>query len=435
MNTAPISSIKSSTALIVLSLVLATAGRGVLSPLQELVSVDLRVTDNQMALLQGLAIAAPLTLLSFPIGRLVDRANRARLLCAFALLCSGASLFTACAQSFAQIFAARMLVGISFAGIFLSALSLISDLSDPGTRGRLVMLLFLGQVFGRAASFAVVGAIVDRLPHLLPDWAGASSVAPWRLVQAVFAAAIFIGAMLLLLLREPARRELGNAPQGNLRNALRELWSFRRLLAPLLVGLATINMADTAAEIWVVPVLTRSFHQSPADFGSWMGLVALFAGIGGALVGGLISDFGQRLAGRGGVLVGALLGAVLSIPGAFFPVMPGVHAFAVVLALFLASGMCTASAATAAATVLIPNEIRGLTSSIFGAVSVIVSSGIAPLMVSYSAGAMGLGTDIAIPLTGVAVTTSLIGSIAFGMAMRVARNAPAHACATLKTAA
>jgi len=411
-----------STALVILSIFISTAARQVLSPLQELVKDDLGLSDNQVALLQGLALALPLILLSFPLGRLVDRWNRSRLLFGFALCCALGSFLTAFAQSYATIFATRMLVGLSFAGVFMTALSLISDLSSAGSRGRYVMLLYLGQVFGAAACFVLVGALVGWLPTVIPASWGLTALAPWRLVQIVFALAILGGALSILFVREPDGGEVGNAFQGDTRAALRELWGYRRVLLPLLIGMATINMADSASEIWAVPVLTRTFHQQPADFGTWMGLIALCAGIGCALAGGFLSDFGQRIAGRGGILIGAILGAAISIPAAFYPLMPNVQAFAVLLAIFLVAGSCNGTAGTAAVALLMPNELRGITTAIFGTISMLVAYGIAPLLVSLTAGGLGFGADIGVPLATIGCITSVIGTIAFLVAMRDARR-------------
>ena len=413
---------KVSAALVILSIFISTAARQVLNPLQELVKNDLGLSDNQVALLQGLALALPLILLSFPLGRLVDRWNRSKLLFAFAMGCAVGSFFTAFAHSYPVIFASRMLVGLSFAGAFMTALSLISDLSSAASRGRSIMLLYLGQVFGASACFVLAGALVGWLPTVVPsDW-GLSAFAPWRLVQIVFAIAILGGAASILFLREPDRREVGNALKGDTRAALRELWSYRKILLPLLIGMATINMADAASEIWAVPVLTRAFHQQPADFGTWMGLVALFAGIGGALAGGFLSDFGQRIAGRGGILIGAILGAAISIPAAFYPLMPNVQAFAVLLAIFLVAGSCNGTAGTAAVALLMPNELRGITTAIFGTISMLVAYGLAPLLVSVTAGGLGFGADIAVPLATIDCITSVIGTIAFIVSMRDVRR-------------
>ena len=45
----------------------STRARSALSPLQELARIDIGLNDNQLALLQGFAIALPLALVSIPI--------------------------------------------------------------------------------------------------------------------------------------------------------------------------------------------------------------------------------------------------------------------------------------------------------------------------------------------------------------------------------
>jgi hypothetical protein len=139
-------------------------------------------------------------------------------------------------------------------------------------------------------------------------------------------------------------------------------------------------------------------------------------------VGELLSDFGQRIAGRGGILIGAFLGAVISIPAAFYPLMPNVQAFATLLAIFLVAGSCNGTAGTAAVALLMANELRGITTAIFGTISMLVSYGIAPLLVSATAGGLGFGANIGVPLATIGCVTSVIGSMAFLVAMRDARR-------------
>ncbi|MYM92096.1 MFS transporter, partial [Rugamonas sp. FT82W] len=160
----PAQTAKISISLLALTLFMGTAAKIVLSPLQEVVRVDLGMSDNQIGLVQGLALAIPLALLSIPLGRLVDSANRARLLTGMALACAAGSALTAVAHDFATIFVARMLVGASVSGAVIAAVSLASDLTDAGNRGRTIMLLGLGQAFGAAATFAVVGQLLGWLP-------------------------------------------------------------------------------------------------------------------------------------------------------------------------------------------------------------------------------------------------------------------------------
>lgn len=412
-----------SLALIILSAFVAVCSRVLLSPLQELIKHDLNATDSEIALLQGLAIALPLALLSLPIGRLIDKVNRARLLFVLSLVCTLGSVMTAFSHAFAVMFCARMLVGLASTGMTMTAASIVADLSPGGSRGRLVMVIGLAQIFGGATSFLLAGPLLAWLPSALSAIPGAAQTAPWRLVQLVFAAATASFSFALLIMREPERHEVGSAAGGVLRAALRELWAYRRVLAPVLIGAATINMADAAADIWAVPVLTRSFHLQPADFGTWMGLVVLGSGIIGGALGGVLGDYCQRFIGRPGVLMAALFGAAVSMAGGFYPLAPSVTMFAVLFGIFQAAGACSGIASGAGVVLLIPNELRGVCIGVMAAVSVLMSYGVAPLLVTGTTAALHLGEQIGMPLTLVSVGTSVIGTIAFIVAIREAGKA------------
>jgi len=146
-------------------------------------------------------------------------------------------------------------------------------------------------------------------------------------------------------------------------------------------------------------------------------------------MGGLLADVSQRKFGRSGVLLGAALAALLSIPAALFPLMPGVASFATLFAILLATGACASVVGTAAVTVLIPNELRGLCLSAMGTVAVVVAYGIAPSIVSVAAQVTGHGEDIRIPLAMVGLVSGVVGLAAYAIAMREARAAKASTLA------
>lgn len=410
---------KGAIGLITLAVFTGTAARYALSPMQELVAADLGLGDNQVALLQGMAIALPTALMAIPLGRLVDRGNRARLLLMLALLSAAGSVLTALAQDFTTAFLARMLVGATVVAAQPAALSLVADLTSPGERGRMITLTSLGQAFGGTAAYILAGKLLAWLPPaaegVLP------AMAPWRLVQLLFAAAVLAAAAALAFMREPPRQEAAHLQQTgeNFRDALLALWAWRPFLLPLTAGMVTVGMADAAAAIWAVPVLTRTFHQTPADFGTWMGLLNLGAGIVGAVLGGTAADLGQRR-GQGGVLLGAVLAAALSVPAALFALMPGVASFAALLALLLTCGACANIAATSAIMVIMPNRLRGICMSMVVAVIGLSAFGIAPLLVSLSAQLFSRGGGLAVPLSVVGAVTSALATIAFVRAMRCA---------------
>ena len=422
----PAQSAGTSIALIALALLGGSAARTVLSPLQELLQSDLGFSDNQVSLIQGMAMALPLAVVSLPLGRLVDRANRTRMLIALALLCAVGSALTALAHSFAVMFVARMMVGVAGGATLPAACSLAADLSQPGNRSKVMALLGIGQVVGVGGAFFLAGGLLSHLPAALDVGAGLGTLASWRVVQLLFSCGMLALALVLFMLREPARQEVEQAEVKGLRAVLVELAEHRRVLVPLVVGMVSVSMADSAAYIWAAPVLTRSLHLQPAEFGAWMGLLLTTAGFLGVIFGGVAGDLGQRLGGKSGLLGTAAVVATLATPMAFFPVMSSVWGFATLLGLLILFGASAGIIGTAAITVAIPNELRGISLSLVAMIGILVGLGVAPTLVTFMAQVAGYGADIRVPLTVVGLTASVISVTAYLVAMRAARAAEAH---------
>jgi MFS family permease len=422
----PAQSAGTAIALVALALLGGSAARAVLSPLQELMQSDLGFSDNQVSLIQGAAMALPLVVVSMPLGRLVDRASRTRLLIALALLCAVGSALTAIAHSFAVMFVARMMVGVAGGAALPAAVSLAADLSRQGNRSKVMALLGMGQNVGVGGAFFLAGGLLNHLPAALDAGAGFGTLASWRVVQLLFSGGMLALALVLFLLREPARQEVEQAEVKGLRAVLVELAEHRRVLVPLVVGMISVSMADAAANIWAVPVLTRSLHLQPAEFGAWMGLLLLTAGFLGVIVGGVAGDLGQRLGGKSGLLGAAAVVATLATPMAFFPVMSSVWGFAALLGLLILFGASAGIIGTAAITVAIPNELRGVSLSLVATIGILVGLGVAPTLVSFMAQVTGDGADIRMPLTVVGLTASVVSVAAYLIAMRAARAADAH---------
>jgi MFS family permease len=283
--------------LLAVTIMSASAMRGVFSPLQEIIARDLRFTDFQMSLIQGVGASLPVAILSIPIGRMTDRGQRARLLIGLSALWTLGTIGTVIAADFWQMFLARTFAGVGAMCSLTVAISMAADLSAPAHRGRSLLGLSLGNMVGAAAAFALGGALLGHFadaPALLPG------LAPWRSVHLAFGLASALITLLLFALREPVRREMASA-STDLRAALRELWARRTLLAPLFLGQVTVVMADAAASIWAAPVLTRSFGLEPQQFAGWMGLVLLGSGVAGAVIGAVSADLGQKSRWKGGI--------------------------------------------------------------------------------------------------------------------------------------
>ena len=405
--------------LLLLALVATVAftALGSFGTVQESAKAELDLSDDALALIQGLGAAVPMVLFSVPVGILVDRRNRVRLTMGLAVLWTLGTLLTAFAPSAGWLTAARMLVGIGSTGSLTAALSLCADFCAPAQRGKAMLIVNLGKALGVALGFALTGWLFGLLSdHAAPGWL--ADVAPWRSTHVLLA---MISAMLivpLLLLREPIRREVEASTNAPFRVVAAELWSRRAFLIPLFAGQIAVVMADVAAGVWVAPVLSRDFGLSPQEFAGWVGALMFGTGVAGAVLGGISADLGQKSKLRGGIILGAVIAAGLGIPAALFPLMPSITGFAIALGVLSLCGAVTGLVVSVALTVLLPNELRGLCIGAFIAVAGLIGFGLAPWIVPRVSAFMGGETMLAEALAIVGVSVSTLSFLAFIMAMR-----------------
>ena len=399
-------------ALLSLTMAAGFTALGSFGTVQEGAKAELGLSDGTLALIQGVGVAVPLALFSVPIGLAVDRWNRVRLLLALAACWTAGTALTAVAPGVAALFAARMLTGIGATGALTAALSIGADLCAPHERGRAMLLMTLGKMAGMAAAFALVGWLFGVLAG------GMAGLTPWRASHAALAGLSLLCLIPLLALREPARREVEIVVGAPLRIMFGALWARRGFLLPLFVGQISVVMADNAALIWSAPVLQRSLGLRPDQFAGWMGALIFAAGVGGAVLGGLAADRGQRSGRRGGILGGALIAAAVGAPAALFPVGNGVVAFAAMFGGLQLCGTVTGLVTSVALTVLLPNEVRGLAIGLFIAVAGVIGFGVAPALVVGVSRLLGGEAHLAPALAIVGVLTGALAVLAFAQAIR-----------------
>ncbi|KQU46972.1 MFS transporter [Sphingomonas sp. Leaf339] len=409
--------------LLVLGLAMAVgfAQMGSFSTVQEGAKAELGLSDVTLGLIQGGSAAVPLVLFSIPIGILVDRWNRMRLLLLFSAVAVCGSLLTAIAGNVPTLFVARMMTGIATTGGLTAALSLAADMCAPAQRGRAMLLVTLGKSLGVACAFALVGWLFGLFSG---GFTLLGTGLPWRATHIALAAVAALASLPLLLLAEPVRLEVAAGPRAAFRVVAHQLWARRAFLIPLFMGQVSVVMADAAAGIWAAPMLTRYFHLTPQQFGGWMGALLLGTGVIGALLGGIVADLGQNSGRRGGLLIGAVGAAVIGIPAALFPLSGSVPVFAIALGTLMLAGTITGLITSVAITVMLPNDLRGLCLGAFIAFAGLIGYGLAPPLVGWVSLLLGGEQHLAISLTIVGVTTSIAALGSFYIAMRRAPMAP-----------
>lgn len=361
--------------------------RQILSLLVKPIKHDLHLTDTQVSLLLGLSFAVFYTIFGMFMGRLADRHSRRNLIVGGIAVWSLMTALCGGVRSYGQFFLVRMGVGVGEATLSPSAYSLIADYF-PKKRLALAMSVFTMGIFLGSGLALVVGAgLVAGLPATgLRQVPVFGAVFPWQVVFFYVGLPGLVVALLLLLVREPPRRDAlrahGVAVRLSLAASLALVFRHRRAYLLICFGIACTAMVSYGLTAWVPTFFVRTFGWSIPQAGVRYGLVLVGSSIAGVLFGGWYADYLTRrgvVAGRLRIGLLTCVGCLLSV---FIPLISNPQL--VLLALVLPS-FATAmpmGAATAALQELMPNQVRALASSIFLFILNLVGLGLGPLLVA-----------------------------------------------------
>jgi MFS family permease len=275
---------------------LSLMDRQILSLLVDPIRADLGLSDTGISLLQGIAFALFYTLMGLPIAFLADRYTRTRIITAGLVSWSAMTALCGFANSFGQLFLARIGVGVGEATLGPSAYSLIADSFPREKVARAISLYSTAGFIGPGGALFVGGAIVAAVAHLdsvtLPV---IGVLRPWQLAFVSIGLLGLPFTLLLLTLKEPPRRSRPgeDASLGALFAQLRAHW---RSYAGLILGESMIAIGGYGFVSWVPTVFVRVHHWSIAEAGLSTGTVVAVTGTLGVLAGAALVE---RLAMRG----------------------------------------------------------------------------------------------------------------------------------------
>lgn len=338
--------------LLILAYVVAFIDRGILALLIEPIKRDLGLSDLQMSWLLGPAFGIFYVTLGLPIGMLADRASRRNLLMAGIVLWSLATTACGLARGFAQLFAARVLVGVGEATLSPTALSLISDLFSRANAMRAVTLFAMGQSIGAGLAFLLGGQLVLAVSAASTvAWPVVGVLAPWQLAFVAVGLPGLLVAALMLTIREPVRRGFtggSDGQPGSLGGALRYMRERPGTFGALMLGNSVVTIIGYSY-FWVPSMLTRTWGMSAGVAGVAYGAILAAGGPIGIVLGArLVKHFYAK--GRADapflVFLGSLFVGVLA--ASLMPLMPTADAmlamlFPAMMALAMASGTSTAA--------------------------------------------------------------------------------------------
>jgi MFS family permease len=181
--------------------------RQIVSILAQSIKADLRLDDADLGFILGTAFAVFYSVVGIAMGRISDFLPRKKLMAFGVALWSVMTALGGAAGSFATLAFARIGVGVGEAVANPCSNSLLADMFPKENRAAVLGANLSGTFLGGASAMVLGGVFLQFWGDMCTSlpWAGACSVKPW---QAALYAVGLTGlplALLILLIREPAR--------------------------------------------------------------------------------------------------------------------------------------------------------------------------------------------------------------------------------------
>lgn len=405
--------------------------RVIISLVVEPLKADLGISDTGVSLLQGLAFALFYSTLGVPFGRLADRWSRRNIISAGAAFWAAMASACGLAQSYAQLFLARMGLGVGEATLMPAAYSMVSDYFPRHRLARAYAVLMLGAPLGTALAFFIGGWVVSfagqvgtvTLPVL-------GEVRSWQLVFLITGLpGLPLALWVWLTVREPRRSGLLATAAGQaalpVGETLRWLGARRRVYLPLLIGLSLAAMFGSGYMSWVAVFFMRVHGLSAGEVGQFFGAAALVGGVSGILLGSLWCDLLARHGRRDAPMRTAVHALLLALPlGVAAPLVGDAR-----LAFLLVAGLVffltfPQGSNVAAFTLVTPNQLRGQVAAVFLLAINVAGLGFgATLVALFTDYVFGDPMRIHHSLALASVVTGVPAMVALGLGLRPYREA------------
>ncbi len=403
------------TFVLLLAFTFSFVDRQVLNLLVEPIQSDLNISDTQISFLQGFAFVITYVAMSIPIGRLVDRFNRMRIMITGILFWSGATVACGLSQTYHQLLAARLGVGAGEAVMAPGAWSVLADYFHPDRLARPISVYLMGPYLGAGLAMIAGAQVLDWSKD-----AGAISLplvgelSAWQFTFVMVGLPGIFIAGAFALLREPVRQGRTSIAVPPWADVWRFLRSRARIYTALLLGVPFIVIMLYGLQSWVPTILVRVFEWDLADAGRRYGVVALITGSLGVITGPYVAQW-LRSRGRydATFLVGMLGAAMATLSLACVPLVA--NGFVALFAIGCASFSVTLPLALVTTTMqeVTPNAMRGVVNGMYVVTTNVLGLAFGPTLVA-------LGTDYVFgdPTAGaksLAVVALAMGPVAIGL--------------------
>lgn len=367
---------------------------------------EFALSDTQFSLLQGYAFAIFYTLMGLPFGRLVDRTNRRNLILVGIIVWSAMTILAGFAASYTELLLARVGVGIGEAVLAPAAYSIIADYVAPQRRGRALGIYYVSLAIGSGASLFLGGLILGALPKAGLA-IGGMWLAPWQLTFILAGLPGLPLLILMLTIREPARRETQGATSVSVGDFLRYVGAHRATFSRLLTYPALIAAIGYGTLAWAPAFFERTFHLPVSRLGVVLGILVAAGGLVGTLASGFLSDRWLAQGKPAARFRVTLVAWALIVPAAsLWPLMPSAAASLAMLTLAITGFAMAQAAAPPSVQDVFPNAMRGQAIALYLLLGGLVGIGLGPMLVALVTDHL-FGSDAMLGVSLVVVTVPL----------------------------
>ncbi len=299
------------------------------------ISEELKFSDTQFGVL-SVAFMVVYTLVCPFVGWLGDRYHRRRLLAFGVTLWSVATVGTAFARGFEEMFVWRAVLGIGEATYGIIAPAFLSDLFETRRRGRVLSLYFLALPLGGAIGYAVGGWFAKnghQVGHFLGGLGMFSAdtnhwlaeLPGWRYAFWVVGIPGLFAAVAGLMMHDPGRgasEGVQDDPGSEAKSSWRDSVSFLAIPSFLFntAGQAAVTFAIGGYAVWGATFYHRVRGMPEDTAGLYIGALTAGAALIGIVLGMFGSDLLQKFTKRA-YLIWSSLAIALAIPFATMAIL------------------------------------------------------------------------------------------------------------------
>ncbi|MGF6485852.1 MFS transporter [Paraburkholderia sp. JPY419] len=374
-------------AILTATYVVSFIDRGAISLVVGPIKEDLGISDLEVSWLLGLSFMLLYSVLGVPMGALVDKYERRRLLGGAIMAWSAVQVLCGLSQTYVQLFVTRVGLGVGESALSPGAASMIRDAFPPQRRSLAFGIYNIGPLLGTGLALGLGGFLLKAASA--GAFAGLPLVGglkPWHFVLLVPGLIGIPFAVLLWLVREPARRDVNAGSGVTYRQALCFAWTNKAVYVQLWVAICLYGIAVGSQMAWLPEIIARTLNVPRPEIGKALGGVALLASPAGLLILGRIADWLRE---RGmidaPVRVAAVTTAIAAIVTACFPL---IHSMNVgLIAYFVQTFMFSMFAVAGGATManFTPGNMMGKLTAVYYLITNLLGLALGPTVVALVA--------------------------------------------------